>query len=202
MSWEIITAFLQDLLLSFVPIFVAMDGIGTLPIFLSLTHQLTPAEKRRVIRDSVLTAFFAGIAFVLLGKGILSFLGVTVADFKIAGGALLFILALNDLTQTVPKKRRIPSPAVGVVPNGIPLIVGPAVLTTLLILIDTRGPIPTVASFLLNVFIVWVLFSLSELIYKLLGGSGVTALSKVSSLFLAAIGVMMLRIGIQEIFGL
>jgi multiple antibiotic resistance protein len=199
-TWESISSVLQEFFLSFVPVFVAMDGIGTLPIFLSLTHSFTANEKRKVIRDSVLTAFFAGIAFVLLGKGILSFLGVTVADFKIAGGVLLFILALNDLLQPVPKKRRMPHLTMGVVPIGIPLIVGPAVFTTLLILIDTRGPIFTMASFLLNVCIVWGLFRASDWLYKRLGGGGAAALSKVSSLFLAAIGVMMLRIGLQEIF--
>lgn len=194
--------FLQALLLTFVPIFVAMDGIGTLPVFIALTQNQTQAEKRKVIRDSVLTAFLAGLAFLLLGKGLFNFLGITFTDFKIAGGALLFVLALSDLLQSAPKQRRKPGEAVGIVPIGIPLVVGPAVLTSLLILTDAYGLAPTVLAFLLNVLIVWGMFALSDRLLGVLGGGGVTALSKLSNLLLAAIAVMMLRKGIEEIIKL
>src|SRR3972149_3897296 len=172
LDWTQLSDFLQALLLTFVPIFVAMDGIGTLPIFIAPTQGQAEADKRKVIRDSVLTAFFAGLAFLLLGKELFNFLGITFTDFKIAGGALLFVLALSDLLQSAPKQRRKPGDAVGIVPIGIPLVVGPAVLTSLLILTDAYGLAPTVLAFLLNVLIVWGMFTLSDRLLRVLGGGG------------------------------
>jgi len=189
--------FLKSLLLSFIPIFVAVDAFGVLPIFLSLTDGMKPHERRNVLRQSLITAFAIAVAFVFLGKAIFLVLGITVQDFMIAGGVVLFILSVVDLLFPT-KQRRSPS-TVGVVPLGMPLIVGPAVLTTALISINSYGILVTLFSIVVNILLAGIIFTFSHLLMKVLGKAGSKAISKVFSLFLAAIGVMMVRKGLMQL---
>jgi len=189
--------FLKSLLLSFIPIFVAVDAFGVLPIFLSLTDGMKPHERRNVLHQSLITAFAIAVAFVFLGKAIFLVLGITVQDFMIAGGMVLFILSVVDLLFPT-KQRRSPS-TVGVVPLGMPLIVGPAVLTTALISINSYGILVTLFSIVVNILLAGIIFAFSDLLMKVLGKAGSKAISKVFSLFLAAIGVMMVRKGLMQL---
>ncbi len=184
-------------LLPFIPLFVAFDVLGILPLFVSFTSEMTQPERRRVLRQSILTAFLVSIGFLVAGKTVFSLLGISVSDFKIAGGILLFIIAIVELifperTRTFPKE------TIGVVPIGIPLIVGPAVLTLLLVVIDTYGYIPTILCLILNLLLIWLVFSQSNWIMRILKEGGAKGVAKVSSLLLAAFAMMMIRIGIQE----
>jgi len=185
---------MHPFLLSFIPIFVAVDAFGVLPVFISLTQGISEKEKLQVLKQSVITALAVAISFVFIGKAIFNYLGITVEDFLIAGGIILFVLALVDLL--FPTKQRRTSPSLGVVPLGMPLIVGPAVLTTSLICIDSYGFVPTLLSIIVNISIAGVVFYLSNFLIRLLGDAGTRVISKISSLFLAAIGIMMVRKGI------
>ncbi len=187
--------------LTFIPIFVAVDVLGILPIFFSLVESLEFSERKRVISQSVVTASAVGLGFMFLGKAVFLIIGLLVADFKIAGGLVLLVLSLMDLLSP-EKKRREPTSSMGVVPLGTPLIVGPAVLTTIIMLIDIYGIIPTITSFIVNMLIVWFVFVNSDYIIRILGNAGSKAISKVASLILASIGVMMVRKGITDILKL
>ncbi|MBC7189267.1 MarC family protein [Candidatus Aerophobetes bacterium] len=188
---------IHSFLLSFIPLFVAVDAFGVLPIFISLTEGMNPQERLRVLKQSLFTALAVAIAFLFIGKGIFNFLGITVDDFLIAGGVILFVLAVVDLL--FPTKQRRSSPSFGVVPLGMPLIVGPAVLTTSLICIDSYGLFPTVFAVISNILIAGGVFYCSRWLIKILGEAGTRAISKISSLLLAAIGIMMVRKGITHI---
>lgn len=189
----------KDYLLAFIPIFVAVDAIGVMPIFTSLTHGLTSGEKKKIIRQSLWTALLLAFGFILLGKVTFKVLGITLGDFMIAGGAILFCISIIDLFAS-GKKRRIPAGDVGAVPIGTPLIVGPGVLTTSLLLIDQYGIIPTIISVFINVMFAGIVFTFSEHLLKIFGQTGSRAISKIMALFLAAIGVMMIRKGILSFF--
>lgn len=190
---------IRKIFLSFVPLFIATDALGVLPMFIALTHQFKKKERRRILLDSVLTAYGLSLGFIFLGKALFSYLGISWGDFMVAGGIILFILAVNDLI-TQRKVRRMPvGKDVGIVPIGTPLIAGPAVLTTLLLLLDAHGVIPVVISISLNIALAGIIFALSEWILRIIGESGSKVLSKVASLFLAAIAVMMIRKGIMKI---
>ena len=193
MNYEI-----TNFLLALIPVFVAMDAIAVLPIFLSMVEGMPPNDKKIIIKQSVITAFLISVCFLAVGKFIFSALGITVADFKIAGGVVLLVLAINDLLFP-EKTRRFQGSSIGVVPLGMPLIVGPGVLTTIIILVDTYGYLPALFSILVNLFIVWLAFNKSDAIMKLLGENGAKGFSKVMSIFLAAIAVMMIRRGIFEL---
>lgn len=189
---------LKTFALAFIPIFVAVDALGVLPLFISFTESMKKTNRTKVIRDSVITAAVVAVAFIFIGKSAFRFMGITVYDFMIAGGILLFILAINDLLRS-DKVTRIPEHTVGVVPLGMPLIVGPAVLTTSLIMMDNYGLVPTLVSVILNILIAGLIFAMADSIMKIMGKGGTKALSKVASLFLAAIAIMMIRKGIVHI---
>jgi multiple antibiotic resistance protein len=183
--------------LCFVPLFVAVDVLGLLPLFISLTQGLERPQVRRIIFESVVTAMVVALLFLFIGKGILALLGITLADFMIAGGALLFVLSLADLITAEKRRLQIDSEGVGAVPLGVPLLVGPGVLTTTILLTGEYGFAPTITAIILNIIIAGIVFWTSESINRVLGKAGTRTISKLSSLILAAIGVMMVRKGIM-----
>jgi multiple antibiotic resistance protein len=187
---------MNEFFLCFVPLFVAVDPPGILPLFLSLTAGIEAKRKRRLILQSVLTASAVALVFLILGKAVLKYLGITIADFMIAGGALLFVMSLNDMLASDKPLRRMATESLGAVPLGVPLIVGPAVLTTAMLLVDKHGVVPTTAAVIANVAIAGVLFWMADRVIDILGQAGAKILSKVASLLMAAIAVMMIRHGI------
>lgn len=191
---------ITNILLAFIPIFVAVDAIGVLPIYVSFTEGFTKRKRTQVIFQSIVTAVCLAIGFVFLGRAVFRLLKITVGDFMVAGGIILFCIAIMDIINP-SKKRRIPSSELGIVPLGTPLIVGPAVLTTSLIILEEYGLIATLIAVLGNVILAGLIFSLSPIFIKVLGVSGSRALSKVTSLLLAAIAVMMVRKGILQLLG-
>jgi len=190
----------RDILLSFIPIFVAVDAVGVLPIFVSLTEGIERSERAKIIVQSMLTALCLAVGFIFLGKAVFRILGITIGDFMVAGGAILFCLAITDIINPV-KRRRIPSEELGAVPLGTPLIVGPAVLTTCLVIISEYGLLATLISVMVNILLAGIIFESSSVLMRVLGEAGSKALSKIMSLMLAAIAVMLTRKGIAQILG-
>lgn len=188
--------------LTFVPLFVAMDAIGVLPFLLPVTQDLKASQRTRVIQLAMVTALVLGLGFLAVGKGILVLLGIKVADFLVAGGLILLLLAAKDLiTGKMLESQTYSIAEAGVVPIGTPLVTGPAVLTTLLILVDQYSVIMVIISFVLNLLLTWLIFAQANRIVAFLGQGGVRATSKVASLFLAAIAIKMIRQGVLEVLG-
>ena len=190
----------ENFLLAFIPIFVAVDAIGVLPIFVSFVEGVEKKERARVILQAMLTAFLLATGFIFLGKWIFGVLGIGIGDFAIAGGALLFAIAITDI-MSPDKKRRVPADELGAVPLGTPLIVGPAVLTTCMLIVGQYGVPATLLSVTLNILIAGATFFMADTFIKVVGEAGVKALSKIMSLLLAAIAVMMIRKGVFFILG-
>ena len=187
--------------MTFVPLFVAMDPVGNLPIFLAFTQQGTAVHRKKTANLATLTAFGVGLLFVAVGKAIFSLLGIEVADFLMAGGIILLILAIRYLItgKSLEMEDVSVSETIGVVPLGTPLVVGPAVLAALLLLMGQHHIALVLSSFVVNLVIQWVLFRQATRIVAFLGNTGVTAVSKVIMLLLAAIAVKMIREGILTI---
>jgi multiple antibiotic resistance protein len=183
---------------TFIPLFVATNIFMLLPIFISLTKEMSLQKRRVVIRDSILTAFIVSSLFFALGEVIFKIIGITADDFKIAGGLLLLIIAILDITRHIEEKLK-PDIKLGVVPIGVPLIVGPAVLTNILLLVDHYGIVPTVIALVLNLIIVWISLINAERITRLVGKGGILGIAKVMALLLASIAIMMIRIGVENI---
>lgn len=188
--------------MAFIPMFVAVDAIANIPIYLSLVEHCSQKQKIKITFDAVTTATAVAIIFMCIGKWVFSLLGVTIPDFQIAGGMLLFVLSVRLLFPGAQKDGLMHShdKDMGVFPLGTPLITGPAVLTTTLMMMNAFGIVATLVSLILNMGIVWLTLAKAEFIMKVIGPSGTRAFSKIMYILLAAIAVMMVRHGIVGVF--
>jgi multiple antibiotic resistance protein len=193
--------FLQSTLLAFIRLFVAVDALGALPVFHALAAEAVPMERRRIANRAVLTATVVGILFFISGKLLFRLLHITENDFRVGGGLILLVLAISDLLFANERRRR-PEDDVGVVPIGVPLIIGPAALTTLLVLVHVYGYGPTLLALIANMLVVALVFRFADGLISRMHMSGVRAVSKITALFLAAIAVMMIRLGISGMLGM
>lgn len=192
--------FFNALVLTFTPLFVAIDAFGNVPVVLALSQDMDQQQKRRMVNTAIITAALVGLAFLLVGRFVLRLLNIEVYHFAIAGGLLLFILSVRDLATgkmvDVPLKEEM----IAVVPLGTPITVGPATLTTLILLVDSYHIWLVLLSFTLNMAVTWIVFYKSNAIGRFMGQGGLRAVSKVMSLLLAAIGVRIIINGIKGLF--
>jgi multiple antibiotic resistance protein len=180
----------------FIPLFVAMDIFGLVPIFISLTHGMSEIERRRVAYQAILTALLVSIFFLAVGTWIFKVLGISLADFQVAGGLLLLVFAVTEILNRSPRDEA-PNLTAGPVPLGIPLIVGPAVLTSLLVLAPSYGYVFTLTALCLNLLLVALILSFTKIVSHGAGKNSLQAVSQVIHLFLAAIGVSLIRHGLH-----
>lgn len=186
----------------FIPMFVAVDPIGILPNFMALTGGLNRLQMRKVLTQSLITALAVSVVFMVLGQSVLGYLGITVADFMIAGGALLFVFSLKDLTSSGGEERAPLDDGVGAVPIGVPLIAGPGLLTTLLVLVGQYGYLMVSVALVVNLALAGLCLAFSQGISRVLGKTGSRTVGKIANLLLAAIAVMFMRKGLVEILGM
>lgn len=188
----------HDLLETVVPLFVTIDAPGLLPVFLSLTGNLAPAARRKIVFEAVGAAFIITIGFMFLGGAIFKLLGIDHNDFLIAGGILLLVLAVLDLLG--PGKPAVDEPyLVGLVPLATPLIAGPATLSTTLVLASTRGYAVTTTGLAINFLFLLAMMITSTQLLKLIGVKALSAFSKLVMVLLAAIAVNFIRVGVGNI---
>jgi multiple antibiotic resistance protein len=187
---------LQIFILTFVPLFIVIDALGNLPFVISLSEGMSRGERRKMIHTATVTATIVGLVFLFLGQLILYALDISVGSFAIAGGLILLILSIKYMT-TGRMVEAIKEEMVAVVPIGTPLTVGPATITTLLLL-ATQFPLYMVLiSFTLNMLITWAILLSSNQIVRFMGKGGLKAVSRVFSLLLAAIAVNMIIHGLE-----
>ncbi|MFL6521747.1 MAG: MarC family protein [Chthoniobacterales bacterium] len=186
--------FLEKFLLAFIPLFVAIDPIGLVAIYLGLGGHVE--EKRRRLEGTLglITSLAVSIGFIFLGKIIFRALGITVSDFQIAGGLILLGIAVRELLD-LGERGKYTGESFGVVPLGMPLIAGPALLTALLLLVDTVGILFTVLALLVNLLLVGFGFRYASHFTRWMGKQGMRGISKLISLLLAAIAVSLIRRG-------
>jgi multiple antibiotic resistance protein len=179
---------------AFIPIFVAIDVVGLVALFMGLAGDAPREKRQREGFIAIFTALCISIGFIFLGKIIFTALGITVADFQVAGGLILLGLAGRELLIVAPASREATNDF-GVVPLGMPLIAGPALLTALLVLVDTVGLVFTIAALLVNLALVVVAFWNADFVARLMGRQGLRGVSKIVALLLAAIAVSLIRRG-------
>lgn len=182
---------------AFIPLFVAIDPIGLAAIYLGVGQAIAPDRRERIARQAVWTGGLVALGFLFLGQTIFTALGISVGDFQIAGGLILFILAARDLIHSVAEPEKLPDDF-GVVPLGMPLIAGPASITTLLLLARSVGLVVTLVALAANLALVALALHYSEWLGRKIGPTGMRAISKIISMLLAAIAVAMIRQGLRE----
>jgi multiple antibiotic resistance protein len=190
--------FWRDFVLTFIPLFIVIDAFGNLPFLISAGQDLNRPQQRKIVHYAVLTATVVGLVFLFFGQFILNVMSINVPEFSIAGGIILLVLSIMYMITghmvTVVKEEM-----VAIVPIGTPLTVGPATITTLLLLAGKYPMYTVLVAFAVNMLITWIIFLLSQRIAGFMGRGGLTAISRVFSMLLAAIAVSMVIGGLQSL---
>jgi multiple antibiotic resistance protein len=187
---------LRYFVLTFVPLFIVIDAFGNLPFVISMGEDMMKQQRRKMVHFAIITATAVGLVFLFFGQFILKVLDISVGSFAIAGGIILLILSIRYMS-TGHMVTAVKEEMVAVVPIGTPLTVGPATITTLLLLAIQFPLYMVLISFAVNMLIAWVIFLLSQKIAGFMGEGGLRAISRVFSLLLAAIGVSMVIHGLN-----
>src|SRR6266508_5750920 len=182
-------------------IFAIVDPLGVVPFFSVLTEGMAPVEKQDIVSKACLTATLTLGVFAIFGQWIFAAFGFTIPAFKIAGGILLFGVALEMLhgersrSRLTPQEREetLEREEVAVVPLGIPLLAGPGAITTVMIYMahpvtDTADKLFVFAGILASVLSAFFLLHYADRIFKRLGRTGTRAVGRVMGLLLAADG--------------
>lgn len=187
----------SEFMTNFTAQFVALDIIGAVPIYFSLTHAMGDQERNVMVNKSMFVALIVALVFMLIGIQIFKFMGIEIFDFKMAGGLVLLLIALAELAGA-PEAEKNSSGSTGIVPIAVPLISGPGVLTTLILQVSTSGYLITSLALVLNYGLAWVVLRNSSKVKNLIGKDGTLIISKIAALLLAAYSLAMLRSGIFE----
>jgi multiple antibiotic resistance protein len=189
--------FFFPFLKSFVALFIITDSLGNLPFFLGLTEGETKAEQTKVFTTALVTGFVILVGFLFLGNALLALFDVTLDDFRIAGGILLFWIAIEVMLRgriSIEHKEDM-----GVVPLGSPLLVGPGAITSALVLLQLYGYWVVLSAIIACFALIWIVLFFADHIYAILGKNGSLILTKIASILIAAIAVQFIRQGIMGI---
>ena len=196
---------------AFTTLFIIIDPLGLTPLFIALTQGMTPTQRRGVAIRACLVAGALMAVFMLLGEAVLGFVGISMDAFRIAGGILLFLTALEMLFQR--RQDRKASNTVetdlendpSVFPLALPLIVGPGTITTLILLAgqaESSTGLFAIAGVCLAVLaIVFLCFLAASPLERLLGKIGLNIVTRVLGMLLAALAVQFILDGLRG-FGL
>ncbi len=200
---------LPALITAFTTLFIIIDPPGLAPVFITLTKGMTAPQRRTIAVRTCLVAASLMMVFLFLGEAVLGFIGISMDAFRIAGGILLFLTALDMLFQR-RQARREDSAAEGqaeheddpsVFPLALPLIVGPGAITTIILLAgNAKGPAEfgAIAGVLLAVLsIVFLAFLAAPAIERALGKTGLNIVTRVLGMLLAALAVQFVLDGLR-----
>jgi multiple antibiotic resistance protein len=199
---------LNEALSSFVTVFVTIDPPGLAPLFLALTAGMSRAERKQVAIRATVTGFATLVLFAVAGLGILSFFGITIHAFRIAGGVLLFYIAFEMIFERrLDRKEKSAEMAqqdhirhIAIFPLAIPLIAGPAAISATILLSGRHADVAERLGLILIIgiviAIVWLIFIAADRIERLLGTTGRIILTRLLGLILAALAVQFVADGV------
>jgi multiple antibiotic resistance protein len=193
-----------DTLKSTIALFVVIDPIGTVPLFIALTERMGKEERKAVSKTAVITSGVLLVVFAVAGTQILTIFGITIFSFMIAGGILLFIVAIELLTHGIWRfggsGGSFTGGESGVVPLAFPLLAGPGAITSVIISFQTAGLVVTILSIAIVIGITYVILRAIDPIYKLLGRRGSMIITRVFAVFIAAIAIQYIIEGVKRLF--
>jgi multiple antibiotic resistance protein len=193
-------------------LFAICDPVGTVPLFIAMTANQTPAEKRRTIARACITAAIVMVVSVVAGQMILDLFGIRIAAFRVVGGILLMIIAFSMLNANLGRTRHTPEEDseavakedVSIVPLAIPLIAGPGTISTVIMYAEHSAHwydnLLVIAACLIVTLATYFTLRASGLIARALGQTGVNVITRIMGLILAAISIEFLAQGLSELF--
>jgi multiple antibiotic resistance protein len=194
----------------FVAVFIVVDPLGIVPVFISLTPGFSPAKRNKAILTSIVIAFAVLCLFALTGNIILRLLGIQPGAFFIAGGVLLFIVSI-DLLFGRPSRTKISSEGtelerddIAVFPLAIPMLAGPGTITTILLYVSGEGTggytLPMlIVSIALALGAAGVTMRLSSYFLKVLGRTGVSVIERIMGILLSGLSVQFVYDGLLKL---
>lgn len=212
----------NDLITSTIALFVVIDPIGVIPLFISLTRNISKKERKTITSNAIITTGILLLVFAIAGTQILTIFGITISSFMIAGGILLFIVAIELLTRgewtfSIPKSARMNKhePAntpdsisqdakskfqgeSGVVPLAFPLLAGPGAITAVIISYQANGLITSILSIAIVLSITYMIFRIADSINRILGQRGSMIVTRVFAVIVAAIAIQYIIQGVEE----
>lgn len=189
--------FSSDFLKAFLLLVAVMDPFATVPVVLSLTNEMPPEVKKKSIDRAILVAGFLLFVFLFGGKSLLKFLGVTLPSFRVAGGIILLIVSLELVLELDLRGKKAQQYDVAVVPLATPLVTGPGVIVTVMLLVVKYGYLIPVLVSLLCLLLTWGVLRQTSLIYKVIGRQGIDIFSRIMGLLLAGLAVEFIRVGLR-----
>ncbi len=207
----------MDLAITFklmVGMVAVVNPIGAIPLFLSLTEKETPAERRSTGTFAALGVTAVLGLSVFLGEPLLKLMGISIPSFRVAGGILILLMALDMLKDGKSDHKNSPLDArdakkresIAIVPLAIPLMAGPGSISTVIVFAQQSKTPAQYAALFAAVFAVglisWVALQLAPLVAKLLGPVGMRVMTRIMGLLLAAIGVEFITLGLQASFSI
>lgn len=189
-----------------------VNPIGTIPVFLNLTHDHTPEARRSVALSAALAVAVILVIALLAGEAVLAFFGITIASFRVAGGILLLLMALSMLQGRISRAKQTPEEArddaaresISVVPLGLPLLAGPGAISTVILYAQLEPSIVhrlmLACGILLAAAAVGLCFRSAPLLAGLLGRTGINVIQRIMGLIMAAIGVEFIAAGARALF--
>src|SRR5215472_448546 len=190
---------LIDLLKATISLLVIVDPIGSVPIFAKVTETMSPQDKRKVFRTAATVGAVLLFAFALVGQELLVLFGITLPSFQIAGGFILFILSIEIIFrgERADKLALSSVEETAVFPIAFPLLVGPGAITTTMISIGSSGILIGLFAIIIVMFLSWIVLRLTDPIYKIIGRTGAAVIARIMALFIAAIAIEYILVGIQ-----
>lgn len=203
------TETLSFALLCFTSLFTLINPLGTMPVFMAMTSELTVAQRTKTARKASLVALFTIIAFALTGQLLFNFFGISVNSFRVVGGVIFFIMGMDmlqaRLSQVKIKENEVKSyiSDISITPLAIPMICGPGAITSVIVLMEDANSLPKqIALFASVILIIWltyiILYSSSKLI-KLLGQTGINVMMRIMGLIVMVIAVEFFFSGLKPI---
>ncbi len=194
-----------------VPLFIIVDPIGNIPLFVSLTEGTPEEQKRRMTAKACLVAALVLGLFALFGDQILSFFNISVASFRVAGGFILFTIALQMLqarprgTKSSPEEEleSRQKEDIAIVPLAVPILAGPGAITTVMVLASGQGletRLRVVLGSIIVCFVSFLMLSYATRISKILGHTGTNLFGRLMGLILAVISIEYMAKGLRELF--
>jgi multiple antibiotic resistance protein len=198
---NIFSTFLTDLVRSTIALFVVIDPIGSVPIFIALTHKMESGERYSITKTAIITAAGLLFVFAVAGTQILSIFSITISSFMVAGGILLFIVSIELLTHGEWRFAGAGTQGEsGVVPLAFPLLAGPGAITAVIISFQTSGLVVTALSILIVIGVTYIVLRYIDRIYRLIGRRGSIIVTRVFAVLVAAIAVQFVVDGARTLF--
>lgn len=194
--------FISELIKAAIALFIIVDPLGNIPIFVGLTENMAINQRKKVFNVATLVAFVLLLVFAFTGNEILTIFGISIESFEVAGGILLLIIAIRILISGSMHEHAETPESVGAVPIAIPLLVGPGAITTTIFNLQVYNTAVTIAAVVIVLSITWIILRFIGRIYRFLGKTGSVVIARVMALMIAAIAVQYILTGITHFMSL